>query len=122
MIPRRIGGPGSRRFAMALSLLAFAAVPFAARSRAADPAPMTLKTTELGDGPALVFVPDAGMPRTVWMPTARKLVAGHHIVLVDLPGHGESPMLDPFSFAAAAEALDRVLAKQKADSTVVIGQ
>src|SRR5262249_19283467 len=34
--------------------------------------------------------------------------------------HGETPMLDPFSFNACAAALDQVLAQQKAESTVVV--
>ena len=102
--------------------LALACGAAAMRSLAADGAPVTLKTTQIGEGPALVFVPDAGLGRTVWMPTARKLLAGHRIVLVDLPGHGESPMLDPFTLPAAAEALDQVLARLNGDSTIVIGQ
>ncbi len=89
---------------------------------AAAAAPVTLATTELGQGPALVFVPDMGMSRTVWMPTARRLLAGRRIVLVDLPGHGDSPLPDPFSFQACADALDQVLAKEHGDSTIVIGQ
>jgi pimeloyl-ACP methyl ester carboxylesterase len=56
----------------------------------------------------------------VWMPTARKLLTGHRVVLVDLPGHGESALPEPFSLEACAEALDQVLAKQKPDSTVLV--
>jgi pimeloyl-ACP methyl ester carboxylesterase len=56
-----------------------------------------------------------------WMPTARKLLANYHIVMVDLPGHGDSPMPDPFSFEAAARMLDPVLAKLNPDSTLLVG-
>ena len=80
------------------------------------------KTLELGKGPTIVFVHGLGENRMVWMPTARKLVARHHVVLVDLPGHGDSPLPDPFTLEAAAEELDLVLAKQNPDSTVLIGQ
>ncbi|HEY2955644.1 MAG TPA: alpha/beta fold hydrolase [Candidatus Eisenbacteria bacterium] len=83
-------------------------------------APVALKLTELGRGPTLVFVHGLGGARLEWMPTARKLVGDHHVVMVDLPAHGESPMPDPFSFDACAAALDLVLARQKADSTVVV--
>ena len=69
-----------------------------------------------------MFLPDLGLGRMTWMPTVRKLLAGHRVVIVDLPGHGDSPMLDPFSFPAAAAALDQVLAKEKGESTIVIGQ
>src|SRR6185369_12775516 len=51
---------------------------------------------------------------------ARKLIGRYHVVLVDLPGNGDSPLPDPFSFAIAGEALDAVLAKQNADSTIVV--
>lgn len=87
----------------------------------AAPAP-TLKTTEIGRGPTLVLVHTLGSNRTSWLPTARKLVGRYHIVMVDLPGHGDSPLPDPFSIEAAAQALDSVLALQKAESTIVVGQ
>ena len=87
----------------------------------AAPPPAGLKFTELGRGPTVVFVHGLGGARLQWMPTARKLMSDHRVVMVDLPAHGESPMADPFSFAACAAALDQVLAKQKPESTVVVG-
>ena len=83
--------------------------------------PVALKTTELGRGPTIVFVHSVGASRNDWLPTARKLLGRYRVVLVDLPGHGDSPMPDPFSFASVADALDAVLAKQNPDSTVVVG-
>ena len=83
--------------------------------------PATLKYMELGHGPTVVFVHGLGGARLQWMPTVRKLITDHHVVMVDLPAHGETPMLDPFSFSACAAALDQVLAKQKPESTVVVG-
>ena len=84
--------------------------------------PVALKTTEFGRGPTVVLVHGLGGARMSWMPTARKLLGGHRVVMVDLPGHGESALPDPFSLSIAADALDRVLAGQKAESTVVVGQ
>src|SRR5262245_55140175 len=86
----------------------------------ADTAPVVLKTTEFGRGPTVVLLHSVGLGRMVWMPTAKKLLANYHVVMVDLPGHGESALPDPFSLAACAEALDQVLAKQKPDSTVLV--
>jgi pimeloyl-ACP methyl ester carboxylesterase len=80
------------------------------------------KTLELGKGPTLVIVHDMGGNRMSWMPTVRKLIGRHRVVLVDLPGHGESALPDPFTLEAAAEALDLVLAKQNPDSTVLVGK
>ena len=83
--------------------------------------PIVLKTTELGHGPTIVIVHALGGTRNDWLPTARRLLAHYRVVLVELPGHGESPLPEPFSFAAVGEALDGVLAKQNPDSTIVVG-
>lgn len=82
--------------------------------------PVAPKTTELGRGPTIVFVHGLGGTRNDWLPTARRLLGTHRVVLVDLPGHGESPLPDPFSFATVGEALDQVLAKQVPESTIVV--
>ena len=106
-----------------LVALVLAAAPwFVAPASAGDaPAAVVLKTTEVGHGPTIVFVPGLGGARLDWMPTTKRLLATHHVVMVDLPGQGDSPLPEPFSLQAAAEALDGVLAKQNADSTVVVG-
>jgi pimeloyl-ACP methyl ester carboxylesterase len=83
--------------------------------------PVVLKTTEFGRGPTIVFVHELGAGRMTWMPLARKLPGRYHIVFVDLPGHGESPMPEGFTLQRAAEALDQVMARQKPDSTVLVG-
>ena len=103
------------------ALLAFVLLLSSAPPGAAAP-PVAPKTLELGKGPTIVLVHDLGGSRTIWMPTVRKLIGKHRVVIVDLPGHGESPSPDPFTFEAAAEALDLVLAKQNPDSTVLVGK
>ena len=85
-------------------------------------APAGLQSSTLGQGPTLVMLHNLGGTRTGWMPTARKLLPNYRIVLVDLPGHGSSPMPDPFTLQAGAAAIDAVLAAQKAESTIVVGQ
>jgi pimeloyl-ACP methyl ester carboxylesterase len=100
---------------LASLLLATLAAPSVTSAQTAAP-----KTTELGRGPAIVFVHGLGGTRNDWLPTARKLIGRHRIVLVDLPGHGETPLPDPFSFATVGEALDQVLAKQDPESTIVV--
>ncbi|MFN8587285.1 MAG: alpha/beta hydrolase [Candidatus Eisenbacteria bacterium] len=109
-----------RLLRLVLAALALAAVVLAARVQA-DP-PAAPQTTELGRGTTIVFVHSLGAGRMDWMPTARKLIGRYRVVLVDLPGHGTSPLPDPFSLEAAAELLDAVIARQKAESTVVVGQ
>ncbi len=109
---------------MKISAVLIAEVAFLAASfaPAAAATPVVLKTTEFGSGPAIVLVHGLGSGRMSWMPTARKLIVGHHVVMVDLPGHGDSPLPDPFSLEASAEALDQIVTKQNADSVVVVGQ
>lgn len=108
----------ARRATTRLVAAALLTAAFAASLAAAGPVPP--KTTELGHGPTVVFVSGLGASRTDWLPTARKLLGRYRIVLVDLPGNGESPLPDPFSFAIVGDALDAVLAKQNADSTIVV--
>ncbi len=102
-------------------LAAVAAVALSATALEAQ-APAPPKTLEMGRGPAVVIVHDLGGSRTSWMATARRLMTTHRVVIVDLPGHGDTPLPDPFSIDAAAAALDLVLAKQNPDSTIVIGK
>src|SRR5258706_14444441 len=87
----------------------------------ADVAPVVLKTTEFGHGSTVVLLHGLGSGRMVWMPTAKKLLAAHRVVMVDLPGHGDSPLPDPFSIDACAAALDPGLAKQPPASPVLGG-
>jgi pimeloyl-ACP methyl ester carboxylesterase len=80
-----------------------------------------LETLELGSGPTIVFVPSLGSARTDWLPTVKRLREHYRCVMVEIPGQGKSPLPDPFSLPAAAEMLDALVAKQKADSTVIVG-
>ena len=109
-----------KRWGMVSAAALLAIAGLVALRAGADTAPVTLKTTEFGRGPTVVLVHNVGSGRMVWMPTAKKLLADYHVVMVDLPGHGESALPDPFSLAACAEALDQVLARQKPDSTVLV--
>jgi pimeloyl-ACP methyl ester carboxylesterase len=99
--------------AIALALLAAPAQPAAP--------PVKLETTEIGQGPTIVLVHQLGGRRLMWMPVAKKLMSRYHVVMVDLPGHGDSPMPDPFTFQTAAAALDPVIARFNPESTVVVG-
>ena len=108
----------------AISLVAFILLLLAAlwvpvRGKSANP--VALKTSEFGHGPTIVFVHSLGASRYDWLLTARKMFGRYHVVLVDLPGHGDTPLFDSFSFASVGDALDAELAKEKPDSTIVIG-
>lgn len=111
----------TRRTARILALAVPVAVVLAMSIAWAAP-PAAPKFLELGKGPTIVLVHELGGNRMIWMPTAKKLIGRHRVVLVDLPGHGGSPLPDPFTLEAAAEALDQVLALQNPDSTVIVGK
>ncbi len=106
-----------RSVKLVVALALAAGVLFAAARLGA--APVALKVSEYGSGPTLVLVHGLGGAGIQWMPTARKLLGAHHVMMVDLPGHGESPMPEPFSIDDVAESLDRVLATQPQGSVVV---
>ena len=112
--------PKARPAASRLTAVCLFAAAVLAAAALGHAAPVALKTTELGRGPTIVFVHGLGATRNDWLPTARKLLGRYRVVLVDLPGHGESPLPDPFSFVTVGDALDAVLAKQNPDSTIVV--
>jgi pimeloyl-ACP methyl ester carboxylesterase len=103
---------------IALFALAGVSVLLAALSR---PAPAELKTTEFGKGTTIVLVHELGGARMTWLPVARKLMGTHHVVMMDLPGHGDSPLPEPFSIEACGADLAAALAKYDAKSTVLVG-
>ena len=80
-----------------------------------------LQMLEMGTGPTVVMVPGLGGSRTDWLQTVKRLRDRYHCVMVEIPGQGASPLPDPFSLQLAAQALDDVVAKQKPESTIVVG-
>ncbi|GGM80310.1 hydrolase [Longimycelium tulufanense] len=49
----------------------------------------------IGSGPPLVLVHGISHRRQAWYPVLDRLVDHREVILVDLPGHGESPPLEP---------------------------
>jgi len=80
-----------------------------------------LQMLEMGTGPHGGDGARLGGSRTDWLQTVKRLRDRYHCVMVELPGQGASPLPDPFSLQVAAQALDDVVAKQKPDSTIVVG-
>ena len=71
-----------------------------------------------GHGPTIVMVHGLGSRIEHWLPVARRLARHHRVVLVELPGHGQSELPTPFTLARVTEALDRELAGE--DGPVVL--
>ncbi len=75
----------------------------------------------MGRGPTIVLLHGAGSSVQHWLPTARWLAREHRVVLVELPGHGLSPMPQPITLERAAEALDLALAAESKEPVVLVG-
>jgi len=72
-----------------------------------------LHTVETGSGPTVVFLHGLDSDSSVWTPAVDILNNDHRCVLVDLPGHGESPKPDDpaeYTRHMVLDHLDRVLA------------
>ena len=54
---------------------------------------MTLYHETHGEGPALLLLHGWGMHSGIWQGIASRLANHHRLTLVDLPGHGHSPLL-----------------------------
>jgi pimeloyl-ACP methyl ester carboxylesterase len=54
-----------------------------------------LSYERLGQGEPLVLIHGISHQRTGWAPVVERLARHHEVFLVDLPGHGESPVFEP---------------------------
>ena len=74
-----------------------------------------------GRGPEIVLVHGLGSTSEHWLGTARVLSRDHRVTLVDLPGHGESEMPQPFSLDRARLSLDQALVAHGSEPVVLVG-
>jgi len=109
--------PRSRpQLLLVLALLALAI----ASARPLSPPPATTHAA-FGHGTPVVLLHGLGSRREDWFPTARILARRHRVTLVDLPGHGEAGMPEPFSLERATIALDRSLAELPEGPVILVG-
>lgn len=94
-------------------LLVFRAVP--------APPPHSALLGSMGRGPTVVLVHGLGSDAGNWLPVARDLSRDHRVALVELPGHGISPMMFPFALDQATLALDQAIAEQTEGPVVLVG-
>ena len=80
-----------------------------------------VKLTEWGRGPAVVLLHGLTGSRAYLLPYAERLGRTHHVIAVDLPGHGGSDALEPFSFSEAARVMAHAVARAGAERPVVFG-
>src|SRR5260370_2128280 len=72
--------------------------------------PMRLAFERHGSGPPLVLLHGVGHRRQAWGAVLDRLTPHRDVILVDLPGHGESPPLRVAGRPAVQALLDEVVA------------
>jgi pimeloyl-ACP methyl ester carboxylesterase len=78
--------------------------------------------TDIGSGPAILFVHGLMSSRTTWAEQGRRLASDHRIVAPDLFGHGDSAKpLGDYSLGAHAASLRDLLDALELDSVCVVG-
>ncbi|MFD9412102.1 alpha/beta fold hydrolase [Streptomyces sp. NPDC059989] len=74
-----------------------------------------------GDGLPLVLVHGAGRSLADWHATAAALAAGHRVLAVDLPGHGRSPDISPWTIPTVVQHIADTLDAHGVPEAVVVG-
>lgn len=82
---------------------------------------LRVKLTEWGRGPAVVLLHGLTGSPAYLRPYAEQLARTHRVLAIDLPGHGGSDMLEPFTFPEAARAMAHAAAAAGVERPVVIG-
>jgi pimeloyl-[acyl-carrier protein] methyl ester esterase len=59
----------------------------------------------LGEGKSIVLIHGWGMHTGIWRDFARELSESYCVTCIDLPGHGQSEKLDPFTLELISETL-----------------
>lgn len=62
-----------------------------------------------GQGKPIVLIHGWGMHTGVWRPFAQQLAEHNQVICVDLPGHGLTEMVDPYSLETISDALIEAL-------------
>jgi pimeloyl-ACP methyl ester carboxylesterase len=86
----------------------------------ADPTPDSFEVAGPEDAPAIVFVHGTRLTRSSWLSQMADLSDAYRVVAMDLPGHG-SLAERPFTLAAAAGELARVIEAAAGGRAVVVG-
>ncbi len=74
-----------------------------------------------GDGPQLVLLHAYGRSLADWDASAALLTSGHRVLAIDLPGHGRSPAISPWTIPAVVRHITDTLDAQGVPEAVVVG-
>ncbi|KPL76221.1 alpha/beta fold hydrolase [Levilinea saccharolytica] len=75
-----------------------------------------------GQGTALMLVHGFPLNHTIWNETAALLEDQARVILPDLPGHGQSPVVEPVSMDSMADGLAAILDALGIEKVVLAGQ
>jgi pimeloyl-ACP methyl ester carboxylesterase len=114
---------GPLALAAGAAVVAGAVLLIGAAAAAGDTGAGRLAAEELGRGsPAIVLIHSIGGDRSDWARVAPILASRHRVILVDLPGHGQSPppTAEP-TVEGAAAAVSRTLAERRVEHAILVG-
>lgn len=74
-----------------------------------------------GDGPQLVLLHGYARSLADWNASADLLTAGHHVLAIDLPGHGRSPRVSPWTIPTVVRHIADTLDAHGVGEAVVVG-
>lgn len=86
-----------------------------------EPAQMHVAYDGPGEAPPILLVHGTAGSVAWWEPILAALSGRHHVIRVDLPGHGQSPPAPSYDVTAQAARLARVLDGIQADPVVGVG-
>jgi len=111
----------SRNYSISGPLFVFVALAVALVITRHPGNPPTLAYASFGSGPTVVFVHGLGSRPGHWLRVARWTAEHHQVVLVDLPGHGASPMARSLTVRSAGWALANALEHVSNDPVILVG-
>ncbi len=76
---------------------------------------------EDGAGPALILLHGFPLDRRIWLDAAAILCERFRVMIVDLPGFGQSPPIGPFTMDSLAESVHDFLKARSIDSFILGG-
>lgn len=82
-----------------------------------------LDVLELGPkaAPPIALLVGSPVPRSHLLPLAERLAKGFHVLLVDLPGHGDSPSLVEHTMTGTLDALEETLSPLATSGLGLVG-
>lgn len=82
---------------------------------------LRVNVAEWGAGDPVVLLHGLTGSLDYWAPFAERLARGHRVIAVDVPGHGDSDVLEPFSFPEAVRLMGDALDQIGVERPAVVG-